>query len=256
METPTQTNRSVLVWDLPTRAFHWMLGTAVVGALSIALLSKGNSSLFPVHMLLGALAAVMVLLRVVWGFVGSRYARFRSFTFGPGKVLAYFKGVFSRSDERWMGHNPGSSAAIFAMLALLLGTALTGLFLASGPSWVRELHPIFAWTLLGLAVLHVLGVLVHTFRHRANIIGAMVDGRKAPLGAANASPAIRSSHPVVALVFIAIVASFGGIAVRGYDATARSVALPGIATKISLRPARKAKGPGLGAPSRPRTSAR
>src|SRR4051812_49012899 len=103
MDAPSR-DRTLLVWDLPTRVFHWAMGLAVAGAFAIALLTKGSSSVFPVHMLLGSLAAVMVLLRVVWGFVGSHYARFRSFLFGPGKVAAYFRGLLARDARRWIGH--------------------------------------------------------------------------------------------------------------------------------------------------------
>src|SRR5689334_18298443 len=116
--------KRILIWDLPTRLFHGSLAAAFSGAFVIANATDDDSSTFKVHMLLGGIMAFMVSLRLVWGLVGSRWARFGSFAFGPGAVIDYFKGIVSGDGKRYPGHNPGASWAIFAMLALSIGLAI------------------------------------------------------------------------------------------------------------------------------------
>ena len=143
----------ILVWDLPTRLFHWLFTGTVLCAMAIALVVDDDSTLFQAHMLLGLVAGFMVLLRLVWGFAGSRYARFGSFLFGPKALVEYLVGVFRRRGERHIGHNPGSAYAICAMLLLALGLALSGLMM---PSWkaLEELHEVTAYSMLLMAGAH------------------------------------------------------------------------------------------------------
>lgn len=241
MTKPSTTPRTrILIWDLPTRLFHWLLAASILGAFAVATLVDDEGALFPWHMLLGAAAAFLVALRAVWGLIGSRYARFGSFAFGPAAVLAYGKGIFTGRGERHLGHNPGSSVAIFAMLALTLGLAATGALMSRGGEVVKELHEVLAYALMGVVALHVVGIVVHTLRHRENITRAMIDGRKE----GDAAQGIRSAHPLVALAFLALTAGWVGALVRGYDAGSRSVALPGLSTRITLGEAESSRGPG------------
>ncbi|MFT3771741.1 MAG: cytochrome b/b6 domain-containing protein [Minicystis sp.] len=98
------TAKRVLVWDLPTRLLHWLLAASFIGAFAVAVLSEHRNPVFAVHMLLGAIAAFVVVLRIAWGFVGLRYARFRSFAFGPRAVVEYVRGAFA-------GRRPGQAAS-------------------------------------------------------------------------------------------------------------------------------------------------
>jgi len=240
-KSSTEKPARVLVWDLPTRLFHGLLAVAIVAAFAISTLVDDDGALFPWHMLLGAVAAFLVVLRVVWGFVGSRYARFGSFAFGPGSVFAYVKGVFTgQGGERHVGHNPGSSVAIFAMLGLTVGLAVTGVWMSSGGDVAKELHEVLAYSLIGVVVLHVVGVVVHTLRCRDNISLSMLDGRKE----GEPAQAISSSHPLVALALLGLTALWSMTLVRGYDPASRSVALPGIGAPIALGEAEGAEGPG------------
>ncbi|MBK6517471.1 MAG: cytochrome b/b6 domain-containing protein [Polyangiaceae bacterium] len=223
-------NRTLLVWDLPTRLFHWLLAASVLGAFAIGLGVDDESRVFAVHMLLGAVAAFMVLLRVVWGLFGSRYARFGSFAFGPSAVLGYFRGLFTRSDARWIGHNPGSSLAIFAMIVLTLGVALTGALMGTAGEVFEEVHEILAYSLIGVAVGHVAGVALHTLRHRENLTGSMVHGLKV----GDPKQGIRSAHPGVALVFLGLTTAWAVALTRGYDPTTGSVRLPLVGTTLTL----------------------
>ncbi len=236
----TQEPARLLVWDLPVRLFHGLLAVAIVAAFAIATLVDDDGALFPWHMLLGAVGAFLVVLRVVWGFVGSRYARFGSFAFGPSSVFAYVKGIFTGGGERHVGHNPGSSVAIFAMLALTVGLAVTGVAMSGGDGVAKELHEVFAYSLIGVVGLHVAGVVVHTLRRRENISLSMVDGRKA----VEPAKAISSSHPLVALALLGLTAVWSATLVRGYDPATKSVGLPGLGARIALGEAEGAEGAG------------
>ena len=78
----------VLIWDLPTRIFHWLLTIGFFAAAAISLAADDDSSLFSAHMILGIVLGVMVMLRIVWGFVGTQHARFTSFLFRtPNKTV-------------------------------------------------------------------------------------------------------------------------------------------------------------------------
>jgi cytochrome b len=116
----------VLIWDLPTRLFHWLLSGGFTAAAAISLILGEDSPLFPYHAIIGLTIALMVCLRVIWGIIGTRYARFGTFIFGPGAVVEYMKGTLLGGGKRYIGHNPGSAIAIFALLALALGDALGG----------------------------------------------------------------------------------------------------------------------------------
>ena len=157
--------KRILIWDLPTRLFHWLLAGSFIAAFTIANVVDDDSATFAVHMLLGAVMSLMVVLRVLWGFIGSRYARFGSFAFGPSDLLAYLKGTVSGEGKRYVGHNPGSSVAIWAMLALTLGLGVSGSLMSTNEVF-EEVYEILSYALLVVVITHVLGVLLHTLRHR------------------------------------------------------------------------------------------
>ena len=231
-ETPTT---RVLVWDLPTRLLHWLLAASFLGAFAIALLVGHKSTAFPVHMLLGAIAALVVVLRTVWGFVGSRYARFGSFAFGPRAVVDYVRGAFTGRGEAHVGHNPANGWAAFAMLASVLGVAITGALISSGGHAMKEVHEVFAYTTIGLVAVHLAGVVLHTVKRRENIALGMIDGKK-PAAPAHA---IASAHPIVALVFVGLIGGWAGGLVQGYDAAGRQVTIPAIGQTLKLGESKK-----------------
>lgn len=217
-----------LVWDLPVRVFHALLASSFIAAFAIAQIVDDDSSFYSVHMLLGAVMAIMVLMRLIWGLVGSRYARLTSFMFGPRSVVSYFKSLTSEPEVH-VGHNPGSSVAIWSFFFLAIGMVITGLLISTNEVF-KEVHEVFAIAFLLIAITHVAGVLWHIFKTKENIIWSMIDGKKA----VESSQAIRSSSPVVALVFLAIAGTSAALLVQGYDATTRSVLIPGINARVQL----------------------
>jgi len=215
--------KRVLIWDVPVRLFHGLLGVAFVIAFAIPFLSGDDGPLFSIHMLFGAIAAFMVLLRLVWGFVGSRWARFRNFEVRPNKLAAYVRGAFSGGGPRYTGHNPGSSIAAILMFAIILGLAATGILMGNGGGeFVEELHEILAWSMIVVIGAHLAGIAWHTLRHRENISKSMVDGRKV----AEPSGAIASVRPVAGLLFVILTGLWAGALIQGYDAATSTVTVP------------------------------
>lgn len=199
-----------LVWDLPTRVFHWLLAAMFAGAY----LTSEGERLRDVHMLLGYSAAGLVAFRVLWGLVGTRYARFTSFPLSPRAVLDYLKSLLSPSPSHYFGHNPAGSWAILGMLALLAGTALTGWAdaIEIGPRWMEDVHEAFANATLALVVVHVGAVIVTSLLHRENLPRSMLTGYKPGSG-----PAAAGTRWIVAVALVAAIGSLwsGAIPVPG-----------------------------------------
>ncbi len=218
----------VMVWDVPVRLFHVLFGAGIVAASAIALLGDDDSPLYPYHMLVGLTLALMVALRIVWGFVGTRYARFGSFLFTPAEVLGYLASILRGSPRRHVGHNPGSAYAILAMFALTIGLAVTGLMMENEVA--KDLHEIMAYVMVAVVAAHLVGVAVHTVVHRENITRSMMDGRKA----ASDGEAIPHIRPIAALLSLAVVAAFAVMIVRDYDPIARTTRLPLVGMSVAF----------------------
>lgn len=211
-----------LVGDLPVRVFHWLLAAGFTAAAILAFLTEDEGAAFPYHAIIGLVLAFMVVLRIVWGFVGTRHARFSGLLHSPRALLRYIWGAVSGRAERFVGHNPGAAYAILAMFALLLGLALTGVMMARGAKGVKDIHELMAWSMLVVVGAHLLGVALHTLRHRENITRTIIDGY------ANVDPSqgIRSARPVAALVFLGLTALWAAGLLRSYSADSRSAILP------------------------------
>ena len=168
------------VWDAPVRVLHWTLVLCVAGAW----FSTDNFSRWHQPLGYGGLAAV--LLRLLWGGAGSRYARFTQFLRSPRAALAYGRLLLQGREPRYVGHNPLGGWMIVALMACVLGLALTGWLYTTDRFWgdetVEDIHVALAWTLLGLAALHIAGVIFTSLRHRENLVRAMFTGRKRAAG--------------------------------------------------------------------------
>ena len=184
----------VRVWDPFVRIVHWALAATVLIAWMF-------DEPLGMHTWLGYAAAMLVVVRIVWGFVGPEHARFVNFVRGPRIVIGYLAGLIRFSSRRYLGHSPAGGAMIIALLVMIVVTTGTGMAnLAAedgeGPLasviakvepqtgqrhpelFIREVHETAANITLALVVLHVCGVLLASFAHRENLVLAMITGRK------------------------------------------------------------------------------
>lgn len=216
----------VQVYDWPTRIFHWSFALSFVGAYGIAQLFDDESATFPYHMLLGLVLVATVLLRVIWGGVGSRYARFSSYRLSPAQLVAYFRGVLSGRGERTLGRNPATSWAALLMMTLALGLGLTGYLMTSGGNKevYEEVHELLANLFVFTALTHVAGVLLHLARHRDGIALSMVTGTQASTEGASG---ITRTHWGVGLLFLGLIAGFAFHLNRNYNPGTQTLQLLG-----------------------------
>lgn len=199
----------ILVWDFPTRLFHWLLVASFAGAF----LTSESERLRDVHVVCGYLLPGLIGFRLVWGVVGSRHARFASFVRGPAAVIEYLKSLWQERPRHFAGHNPAGALAIVALILLGLATALTGWlnFNEVGGEAFEELHEGLAKAMLAMVAIHVLGVIVSSWRHRENLVGAMITGYKK----GDAHDAIPRAHGFVAVLLLAAVLGFGWALMAG-----------------------------------------
>lgn len=192
----------VLVWDVPTRVFHWLLALSFAGAF----LTAESERYRDVHVTLGYTVLGLVAFRLVWGLVGTRYARFWSFAYGPRSVLSYVKSLFTRSPQHHLGHNPAGSWAIYALLALSLLAGASGYATYDdiGGDWMEDVHEALANTLLGVVFIHIAGVLLSSLFHRENLVRSMVTGYKS----AKPGSGIRYAHRLIGAALIGAVVAF------------------------------------------------
>ncbi|MFO1171594.1 MAG: cytochrome b/b6 domain-containing protein [Hyphomicrobiaceae bacterium] len=185
----SRTPETVLVWDLAVRVFHWALAASILAAY---LTSDG---LGKVHRLAGYTAVGLLVFRIVWGFAGTKHARFADFVRAPATVLGYIRDILRGDAPRSLGHNPAGGAMILALLAVVAGIGTTGLMMEStrffGSDWVETVHKSLVYSLFVLIPLHVLGVIHASRSHRENLALSMVTGRKPIQGTAGEDEALR-----------------------------------------------------------------
>lgn len=223
---------TVRVYDLPTRVFHWCFATLFVVAYAIANLVDDESSRFAWHMLAGVTLGVAVLLRLIWGLVGTRHARLSDLTLSPRQLAGYLKDVVTGGSRRWVGHNPASSWAALSMMGLTLTLGASGLAMVTGvaPEWVEEAHELMANLFLAMVLLHLAGLAVHVLRHRDALPLSMLHGRKLELPANTQGVPARG---VAAVLLLAGIVGTGGLLLRRYDPASGALDLFG--THLVLR---------------------
>ena len=209
------------VWDLPVRIVHWLLVAALVGAYAT---HQAGVAYFEYHAWCGYTVVVLSAFRILWGFFGTRHARFTSFVRGPVATGRYLADLARGRHPAHAGHNPLGAWMVVFLLAALFAQGVTGLFsndeiFNTGPlygfvsddtslvltSWHRR---IFDWILVAVLV-HVAAVLAHRVLARQDLIGPMFTGRK-PAGDVGDHEAITSSRLWLAVLLLAVVAGSVG----------------------------------------------
>lgn len=222
--------RNQLIYDLPTRVMHWAMAVLFVIAFVIANTLDDEAPSFSYHMLAGLLLVFTVVLRILWGFLGTSHARFTSFALRPKDLVAYFSGILSGDKRKWAGHNPASSWAAIAMFGLAFGLGLTGYLMATGGNEsLKDIHELLANGFLAVVLMHIAGLVLHNLRHGDKMALAMVDGNKE-----NVPPkeTISNSRPWVALLFVALIAAFAAQLVSHYDSQMRTLTLFGATLQL------------------------
>ena len=192
-----------LVWDVPTRVFHWSLALSFAGAY----LSSETERYRDVHVALGYVFFGLILFRLIWGFVGSHYARFSSFSFKPSETIAYVKSLLAKQPAHYVGHNPAGSVAIYLLLALGVMIGVSGILLyweVGGEEAFEEIHEIAANGMLAVVLVHIAGVFASSLLHKENLVRAMLTGYK---HTTTPTPAVRA-YAVLGLLLLATVVGF------------------------------------------------
>lgn len=171
-----QQDNKILVWDFPTRVFHWTLVLCFAGAW----LSAESERWRLWHVTFGYTMVGLVAFRIIWGLIGTRYARFGSFVTGPAKVRNYIQAALKRQPEHYVGHNPVGALAVVALLLLIMGLGVTGYVLYNDLAWFKaeDAHEVLANTMLLVIGLHIGGVIFSSRLHHENLVRAMVTGYK------------------------------------------------------------------------------
>jgi len=194
----------VKVWDLPLRLFHWLLVLAIALAF---LSSEEDGPLNQWHILAGWVAGILIVFRMVWGFVGGEHSRFTDFI-RPSRIKYHVAGLFRREAEPTLGHNPLGGISVVILLALVALTVWTGAF---GGESAEDVHELVAWTLLAFVGLHIAAVVIMSLLQRENLVSAMITGRKSAASHVGATNARRPSGIGVLVTALVLAGTVYGI---------------------------------------------
>lgn len=167
-----------LIWDLPTRIFHWGLAICVF----LSMLIVYGKKYLALHLIFGIIAFSLIIGRIVWGFTGTKYVQFKAFF----KDFNEVKKEFSLTDTT-TSHTVGHPAVAGWVMLLLIGSAFTtgasGIWLLEFAAKEQKelaftVHEIFANTVLVIAFIHLQGVMLHIFLHRDGIVQGMINGKR------------------------------------------------------------------------------
>ncbi len=209
--------KRILIWDVPTRLFHWLLAIS----FAVAWLTSAKDQWLSVHTFFGYLMLGLIGFRLTWGVAGGHYARFTSFLYSPMTGLAYLRQILSGGGARYVGHNPAGSQAAYLLLALGLVVGVTGLFTQGGEEqhgavagmvsftlgrMFKEAHEITAILMLLMVFGHLAGVAIESWLHKENLPLSMVTGMKdAPEDAPASKP-----YRLTGALMLVVVSAFGG----------------------------------------------
>ena len=192
----------ILVWDVQTRVFHWLL----VLSFTVAFLTAESERNRDIHVVFGYILLGLLAFRLLWGFIGTRYARFGSFLFGPGEVVAYVKSLVKRKPAHYVGHNPAGSVAIWLLLALGFASGVSGVMVYQemGGDALEELHDAVSYVMLAVVAMHIVGVLAGSVMHRENLVRSMITGYKSD----GQNEGIKRSYAWLGVVMLVVAVAF------------------------------------------------
>jgi cytochrome b len=177
-----------LVWSPGLRLLHWTLALSMI--ISFAT-SEGGKAFQTAHEWTGYVALAAASLRVLLGFVAGGYWRFSQFVRGVKATLAYASAILSKSEPRYLGHNPLGGWMVLLLLADAIAAGLTGWLFTTdrfwGAKWLEELHEALGEAFMPLLLLHLGGVVFTSWRHRENLVASMLNGRKPVAGSTDVS---------------------------------------------------------------------
>ncbi|MDR2187422.1 MAG: cytochrome b/b6 domain-containing protein [Azonexus sp.] len=203
-------SKAIRLWDLPTRLFHWLLVLAVIAAVVSGQLGGG---LIDWHGRIGLFIIGLVVFRLVWGLIGSTYARFAQFFPTPAKIRAYLQGQW-----RQPGHNPLGALSVFGLLAVVGIQAVLGLFANDdiafhGPLYdlvdkamsnrLTGLHHLLANLLFLLVGLHLAAIAFYAIGKKDNLVRPMLTGKKTVENGEDA----RGGGPIALIVALLLAAA-------------------------------------------------
>lgn len=176
MDNTLSMRRPVKVWDLFVRIFHWGLVTCVL--MNYFVIDDGKD----LHQWIGYTASALVTLRIVWGFIGTRHARFADFFPTPTRLRAHFSAMKTGRIETHAGHNPLGALMMLALMAVVISLGVTGFLQTTdtfwGEEWLQELHEMLGSALMALAGLHAAAAIIMGRIERTNLVAAMFTGVK------------------------------------------------------------------------------
>ena len=219
----------ILVWDAPVRVFHWLLVLSFAGAYLTAESERWRL----VHVSLGYTMGGLVAFRILWGLMGTRYARFSSFVRGPAAVVRYVRALLTGQPEHHVGHNPAGAVAIVLLLLSSIAIVATGwaIYNDVGGNILEELHEGAGNFMLAVVAVHVAGVVVASRMHKENLVRSMLTGHKS--GAPNEG--IRRAWVGLAVVVLAAVLGFWGQQWQSAPSAATGAALTPDVAQYSAR---------------------
>ncbi|MET3613715.1 cytochrome b [Rhizobium aquaticum] len=175
-ERPGRSDDQIKVWDPLVRIFHWSL--VALFTFSFFTGDEWKSA----HILSGYAIGSLLVIRILWGLVGTRHARFGSFIYSPRTIMAFLKDSLSMKARRYVGHNPAGGVMVILLIAMIAGIVTTGYMMTTdtfwGIEWVEDMHKALVYSTLGLIALHIAGVVLASLEHRENLARAMITGWK------------------------------------------------------------------------------
>lgn len=173
----------MLVWSVSQRLLHWVLAGSVIGSF----LTHERAGDW--HFWLGYLALACAVLRVIAGLIAGQFWRFSNCVRDPKATLNYVRLLFARTEPRYIGHNPLGAWMILLLLATTIIASVSGWISITdkywGVAWVGNIHEISGHAFIPLIVMHFMGGMYSSWRHRENLIWAMIAGKKNVTGSSD-----------------------------------------------------------------------